>query len=150
MSKYIFLVFLAFILFSCNVGQSFDENFHDYYSSTFNEEIDSSNDLYIFLPMKGCTTCVPRIVEHLEKHKNPNRIHLIFVNHSKAIFNVTKKKLQNYDILLDKKLRAIDLELIDGSNPILIEYKDNKLIKSTKLIITENLKECIEIMNNYL
>lgn len=149
MNKIYFLALLFFLLFSCNNINKYDENFQSYYYKTFNRNIGVTNDLYIFLPMNACSSCIDRIIEHLAKNKNTNQIHLIFVYQSQAFFNIKKEYLKNYDMVLDKKLQAIEQGLIDGFNPVLIEYKKNRLVEITEVEVNKNWEESVKIIDKY-
>lgn len=149
MNKIYIFSLLVFLFLSCGDNKKYDESFQAYYHKTFSKNIASTNDLYLFLPMNACSSCIDKIIERLAKNKNTNKIHIILVYQSQAFFNIQKKYLKNYDIVLDKKLQAIEQGLIDGFNPVLIEYKNNRLVKTTEIELNENWAESIKIIDKY-
>lgn len=147
MNKINLIIFVSLLLFCCKNNVS--DNFESYYQSTFNRHLESEKDLYLFLPSNSCSSCIDKLIFLLSKNKRTNNIHLIFVYKSKAFFNNKKKLLESYDLVLDKKLIAVEHEIIDGFKPVLMEYKNHKLINVLEVDVSSNWDESLKIINKY-
>ena len=143
--KYISLVVLVTLLFSCK--QSYNDatiKFIQYLHKHHHKEI-LSEQLYVVIPVYACDVCIEQIVEEL-KSKNHDNVTIIITSLLKTEANYLLKDIDNYEVLLDMGEEIHKINLAPRMHPLLVGVENGNIIDMLEVNYATTMRESFELL----